>query len=289
MSNILKISLPYPVLGLKDDYPDSKFIVTPEIGLSNNLFCIREKLTDVVIDNDYLDQLFRAGKIDTAYKVLCTSTLYCKTFIGQKQIEIPADNLANHVSLEVFLVATEDIDDFRDDSFNEDYFIGDPERSFLIKKGYIVGMAGHMAIPLNYTFLEAASSMFSFSRGSLVDPISIDTSDKQIEITYPYEEDDLDISNYLPVNGKTNTFLNLFIIPALNQAFNQLCVEYENGDIEEFKNRYRWAMTLAETYPNFTSQDPYISAQKYLMKLLEESGQKVKSPVLLSFEELKIK
>lgn len=288
MSYILKISLPYPVLGLKDDYPASQFKVTPEIELINNLFCIREKTNDVVIQNDYLNQLFIDGKIDTAYKVLCSSTLYCRTFIGEKQIEIPADNFANHISLEVFLVATEDILEFKDESFNEDYFIGNPERSFSINKGYIVGMAGQIPIPLNYTFLEAASNMFQFSR-SLEDPISIDTSDQHIEITYPYEEDELDIANYLPVNGKSNTFLNLFIIPALNQAFNQLCEEDELGTLEEFKNRYRWAMTLSETYPNFISQDPFTSAQKYLMHLLEAAGKEVKSPVLLSFEELKKK
>jgi len=288
MSSNLNISLPYPVLGLKDDYPDSQFIVTPEIDLRNNIFCIREKSTDVTITNEYLDQLLTEDKIDTAYKVLCSSTLFCKTYTGNKQIEIPADNLANHVSLEVFLVAKVDIPDFKDDSFNQDYFIGDPNRSFEVKKGYIVGMAGTVNIPLNYTFLEAASSMFKFRR-SLNAPISIDTSDQQIEITYPYEENELDIANYLPVNGKSNTFLNLFIIPALTQAFTELREKNDNGTIEDFKYKFRWAMTLAETYPEFSAQEPYISSQDYLMQLLAASGKEARSPVLVSFDELKKK
>lgn len=286
MSSYLNISLPYPVLGLKDDYPDSQFIITPEIGLRNNNFYIREKSTDVIITNNYLNVLLTEDKIETAYKVHCPSTLFCKTYIGIKQIDIPADSLANHISLEVFLIAKVDIPNFRDDSFNEDYFIGKTDRSFEVKKGYILGMAGAINIPLNYTFLEAASSMFKFKR-FLNAPISIDTSDQQIEIVYPYEDGELDIANYLPVNGKSNTFLNLFIIPALTQAFTELREQNESGTIEEFKNNYRWAMTLAETYPEYFTKEPYISAQNYLMQLLVASGSEARTPVLMSFDELK--
>ena len=89
----------------------------------------------------------------------------------------------------------------------------------------------------------------------------------------------------LPRQNKM-TFLNLFIIPALNAAFDKLIKEEEEGNIEEFCLESEWALIITEAFPEWRDEDTYRSAQYYMQELLSGRGTVSRIPVLESFQEL---
>ena len=150
-----------------------------------------------------------------------------------------------------------------------------------------MGFAGSKNIPLKKSWAKGASSMFTFKRGEdLVMSFDVEEGD-QIVITYPYDgSQQLDVTRVMPKANKM-TFLNLFILPALNRAFSELCNQEVNGTIKEFTESHEWALILTETYADWNNEDTYKSAQNFLMSLLSGRGKACKIPVLEAFEELK--
>ena len=279
------VSLPYPVLGLEDDFKEGSFEVRPAVQVVDDILDISEQ--EVTITNEYIKKLYEDDLVTTAYKIVCPSTLYSLSVSDKKEIKISMDLLANHIEMEVFLIAKSDISDYSDESFNDDYFLGDNKGVFNVESGNIIGFAGSKKIPLKQSFAKGASSMFSWQRGNDL-PMSFDVNDRaKIVITYPYnEEQSLDVTRVLPQQNKM-TFLNLFILPALNSAFAQLIVEAEEDTIDDFCLTHEWALILTETYPEWQDEDTYRSAQYYLQSLLSGRGNLSKTPVLEAFEELK--
>jgi hypothetical protein len=278
------ISLPYPVLGLEGDFKSGEFSVTPKIYTSDDNLFICEDIVEIT--NEYLNTLYLDGNLNTVYKIVCSSTLYCQTVFDEKTIIIPLENLANHIEIEVYLVAKNDIPNYNDTTFNDDYLLGSNKGIFNVKKGNIIGFAGSNKIDLKKTFAKGASSIFKFKRGQ-DQTLSFDINDDQIVITYPYEvNQNIDIINFLPRTHKM-TFLNLFIIPALDKAFAEMIKIENSGNINEFIENHEWALILSETYSDWQNDDTYKSAQLYLKNIISGNGKPCKIPVLEAFEELK--
>jgi hypothetical protein len=279
------VSLPYPVLGLEGDFKDGGFVVKPTVQIVNNELYIFED--EVEISNKYINDLFQNGYVTTAYKIVCPSTLYSNSTVNEKQIIIPLDLLANHIVIEVFLVANMSILDYSDGTFNEDYKLGESRGHFQLVKGNIVGFAGSIKIPLKKSWVKGATSMFKFTRGEDVF-MSFDVLEgDQIVITYPFvESQEADITRHMSKSNKM-TFLNLFIIPALNSAFVELCRQEEIGTIDDFVENHEWALIITETYIDWRNDDTYRSAQNYLMQILTKQGKTCKIPILEAFDELK--
>lgn len=279
------VSLPYPVLGLDGDFKEGGFIIRPTVQILNNELHISEDVVDIT--NKYIGKLFRDGNVTTAYRIVCPSSLYSVSVVNQKQIVIPLELLANYIVMEAFLVANTVIADYSDDSFNDDYNLGDSKGLFQLDKGNIVGFAGSIKIPLKKAWVKGASSMFRFSRGEDVF-VSFDVLEgDQIVITYPYlESQEADITKHMSKSNKM-TFLNLFIIPALNCAFLELCKQEESGTLDEFVENHEWALIITESYQDWRNDDTYRSAQNYLMEILSRQGKSCKIPILEAFDELK--
>ena len=203
------LSLPYPVLGLEGDFKEGGFIVRPKIQVFEGELHIIED--EVEITNEYIKDLFENKQITTAYRIVCSSTLQSFSVYNETMIVIPMDLLANHIEIEVFLVANSDIPFYSDDSFNDDYNLGNSDGVFKLEKGNIIGFAGSKKIPLKKSWAKGASSMFRFKRGEdLLMSFDVEVGD-QIVITYPYDESQqLDVTRVLPQSNKM-TFLNLFV------------------------------------------------------------------------------
>ncbi len=279
------ISLPYPVLGLEGDFNNGGFTVKPNIQIiKENLHIVEDSIE---ISNEYIRILYENGVISTAYKIVCPSTFFNTTEVGRKEIIIPLEHLANFIVLEVYLVAVQDIANYSDSSFNEDYFLGNSKGIFEIFKGNIIGITGSIKIPLGKSWVNGSNSMFKFVRGeNAFVSFDVETGD-QIIITYPsINTGDLDIVQYMSRKRRL-TFLNLFIIPALNHAFSELCKQFENGNLDEFIENHEWALIITETYEHWNDSDPYKSAQSYFMQLLEQKGSTIQIPIIEVFNELK--
>ena len=258
-------SMPYPVLGVSDDYKDSSFSVTPVLYVQDDYLYISQG--KVEINNDYLLGLFNEEKIDTAYKLFCGSTMYTKMIIGNITEKIEVSKLSNKIKIEAFLIASEDINDYSDDSFNDDYKdYGSNELH--IYKNSIVAVAGSIDIPLDQSFYQGAKSLFNFN-ATPVNELSFNLDNFHIEVNYPYNKE-TDGANYMKtIPGlKKNTFLFIFIIPALNYVFDIIKQKNEEGELDSYISDYKPAEILYNLHKGCVNEDTYVSAQKFLKSIM---------------------
>jgi hypothetical protein len=288
MINKTNFSLPYPALGLEGDFKEGHFSVLTNSYAQGDKLYIKEE--EVEITNKYILELYNNGQLSTVYKIDCSSTFYNYCSSDNKNIEISLERLAKVVTVEVFLVASENIDHYHHATFNDDYFLGDNKGVFSLKAGDFVGFAGKMKIPLDENYTKAAS-LFGWSKrnesGSY--PVLIDLQDKNIHITYPHIDGKYDIVNMLSNNYKF-TFLNFFILPALHKAFSRINKEYEDaedGNIDQFLEENRWANILIDgcQYIDHDPEldEPYTIAQNYLESILNKKNNDVSTPILEAF------
>lgn len=289
MINKTNFSLPYPALGLEGDFKEGHFsVLTNSYAQGDKLYIIEE---DVEITNKYILELYETGRVSTVYKIDCSSTFYNYCSSDNKNIEIPLERLAKVVWVEVFLVASENIDHYHHTTFNDDYFLGANKGIFSLKAGDFVGFAGKMKIPLDENYTKAAS-LFKFHRmnESGSHPVLIDVDSKNINITYPFIDGENDIVNVMSKDKSTRlTFLNFFILPALHKAFSELKYNLNDDtvDIEDFIENRRWAHILIDGCQDIgldpEQDEPYTIAQNYLESILSKSRNDVSTPILEAF------
>jgi hypothetical protein len=257
-------SMPYPVLGLGDDYKESYFNVIPKINVKEDYLHISQGKVEIF--NDTLNEFYKNGKITTAYKILCSSTLYSKVVIGEIEEKIKVSELANQILIEVFLITIEDIEGFTDPDFNDDYFnYGNGE--FSVEKNSIIGVAGKQEIPLDQSFYQGAKSLFRFNATS-DDELQFDLNDYYIEVVYPWVAPEINYIASLPSFNKY-TFIFIFIIPALNNAFAEIKKHHDKGQNEftEYLERCKPADILYNMHKGCINEDAYVAAQKFLKRV----------------------
>jgi hypothetical protein len=257
-------SMPYPVLGLGDDYKESYFNVIPKINVKDDYLHISQG--EVEIFNDTLKELYENKKITTAYKILCSSTLYSKVVIGEIKEKIKVSELANQVLIEGFLITIEDIVGFTDSDFNDDYF-NYGNGVFDVDKNSIIGVAGKQEIPLVQSFYQGAKSLFRFTATS-DDELQFDLNDFYIEVVYPWVEPEINYIASLPGFNKY-TFIFIFIIPALNNAFAEIKKHHDKGHIEftEYLERCKPGDILYNMHKGCINEDAYVASQKFLKRV----------------------
>jgi hypothetical protein len=282
MSYSLSYSLPYPVLGLGDDFVAGGCTVHPRIYLQED--CLVIDNLSPVFTNAYFDELYAGGRVGLVTKVICPSALYCNVFRGIDVISIPQECLANHIEVSIYLVATEDIPDYAHHSFNLDYYTGDSPMRFSVEKNNVVGILGSLIIPLDFNYLTGISGLFRFRR-AVDKPIAFDLEEDVIWITYPHQEDSQDILQVMSRTGRM-MFLNLFILPALTEAFTQLLEHTRDNNLENFRTERQWAMVISQAYQEFDRDThPYESAQKFLQQILIAKRAGTGLPVIEAFRE----
>lgn len=289
MKNKKGISLPYPVLGLGDDISGS-FKINLSVSIKNQNFTIVEN--SIEIDNEYFNLLLNSKMIATAYKITCSSTLYSNTQIGAVNISIPCSEISRNLAIECFLIAVKDINNYSHKSFNPDSTIGENKGVFVVKKGAIVGDGGSFRIELENQFVNGLSGIFEFKPVHIDNPIAIDTDNPKIIISYPKKEDEADMINLLSQkNGRfKKTFLNLFLIPALTQAFRELINAQTENKYDDFIEQYEWASVLNSLFEEIESDDdPFKLAQFFLKTIIENKTSIAEPmPIVSSFNELKV-
>jgi hypothetical protein len=288
MKNKKGISLPHPVLGLGDDIVGS-FKIDLSISIKNQLLTIIEN--SVGFDNEYFKTLYSSKKIATAYKIKCSSTLYSYSHVNGIDISIPCTELSRTVVIDCFLIAIDDITNYSDSSFNPDSALGENKGIFIVKKGAIVGEGGSSRIELDTLFVNGLAGIIEFKPVPIDQPVSIDTDNPKIVISYPKKDGEADMINLLSQKNSRfkQTFLNLFLIPALTQAYTDLIKADSENKYENFLEQYEWASLLDSLTDDFdTADDPYELAQYFLKSIIEKKTSIAEPiPVISSFNELK--
>jgi len=293
MSKRTGISLPHPVIGNGDDV-EGAFIVNVIAVLDGEDL----KLTqdgDVVFTNDYYKKLMEDKVITTAFKILSPGTLFANLITGRLNTVVKCNLLSWKVEIEIFLIAVCNIDDYADNSFNEDFFIGNPDRKFKVEKGMIVGFGTRKHVIFDPIYLNSLSGIITFNPVPAHKPVSFDTQGDTIVINYPQEEGQIDIVSML--SNKTskfkNTFLNLFILPALAAAYDTLKKAEDDGVFPAFIEEHTWAAVIDTLGPEWGSEESFVLAQEFLQMMISRKQSSIDPrsapvpiPLISSFIEL---
>ena len=182
---------PYPLLEScfgQGDYVDSKFNIFVE--QKNNGSNIELKFTPV-LDNYGIQELINNGSADFAVHVESTLTSYRKLFRvkdGGLTVQINANDIENNISVCTFIIANKDLNNYRNDKFNEDY----DGFSFNIEKGNVLAIGDSYELDINKEKDDIGNIQSIFGLIELKNEkekdIKIDVSMEKINIALPKEE-----------------------------------------------------------------------------------------------------
>jgi hypothetical protein len=267
--------MPHPVLGIVGDM-EGEFNLKLKFSFDSEAqqYLISEIIP--IVTNNYIHKLYQQNLADLIIKISCIPTYKTWTFINSNEIRFPENEVDLVIELEAFLICNIDIAKYFDDSFNS-IFVG---TEFQLEKGDIIALTGPQKIAIDKGYEKTTlGSIFRFSRiGENEDnqEIHFDFDEDQIVIYYPNKQQEFDpvVLLFDKTQGVPFTALNIYIIPALTQAFEIL---EKNQSIE-----LRWAFVLNNLLPvKLRSEDHFISAQKAI---------RIDVPVNLAFKEfLKMK
>lgn len=236
---------PYPVLWNKnDDYKKpSKFLV--EIEAKENFKNIKLKINFLLKDKE-IENLIKENKAEYVVHIEATST-YFRELISTREAEINYDlkdnDILGRLQMSFFILAKEDILDYKNSNFNEDY----SGESFNLKKGNIIAIADsyRFDIEKNNDNLEKVSSIFSICQKETVEQtgMTVDMNSDKIRIAL----NKTDYINYhqLSQNSNNINIINsIIILPALIFIFEQLKKDFDENDFSD----YKWFRALGKIF-----------------------------------------
>jgi len=288
MRNSDNISLPHPVLGNSNDITGF-FSVDLSCSIKNQK--LKLKAEKVNINNEYFNKLIDDKKAAIVYKISCNSTLYMKQIQGDLDEEIECSLLSNKLVVDMLIIAIENIDEYSDVSFHEDTALGKNKGVFKVKKGAVIGVAGIVTIPLTDEYKKGLSGIIEFQEGEPDSPIAIDADGSKIIITYPYSPNNQNMVTTFTSGRKkyVNIFLNLFLIPALSEAFRFLIESIDDNTYDEKVEQCDWARIIDENMLDSIDKNdsPYELAQLFLRDMTKrKTGASEPMPVFSAFNEI---
>lgn len=269
--NTESCSFPHPILGLSDDI-NGDFSLNIDVERSNSNKNIVFTITSLIINNNYFKNLVDTGKASILLKIYCSSTFKTWNFINPGSFfEIPEDDLFNKIEIETFIICENDIENYKDDTFNDIF----ENQIFRINKGEIIGLLGKITIPISKEYeMLGLGNIFNFEADyNSENPISFNINSDKIIIKYPVSITGEHAPSAL-FNKAPYTAYNIFIIPALIEVFRVMSISSELSNVEG----YEWYYVLNQLLPlDDRSDDPFANAQLILNKEI---------PMLKAFEEL---
>lgn len=272
---IKNISMPHPVLGITGDFKEGVFNTFCKIKVDKE--SRQYKFDNIIIEitNPYIKNLYETKKLDLIVKICCTPTYKTWVFTNPKEISIPENEIDILIEVESFLLVSERVEKFFDNTFSDDF----ENQSFELDKGDIVSLTGPKRIPIRKENEKVSlGSIFRFSKitpDSDIQELYFDFDEDQVVIHYPSTNPDFDPVTLLfdKVQGLPYTALNLYIIPALTEAFK---VMQENEE-ENYKEK-KWFLILESLLPpQDWSDEPFINAQRVI---------KTGLPINMAFDEI---
>ena len=258
------IEYPHPVLNeYSNDFSAGSFSIEIVSNADNgkNL----EFEVQYSLDCPGMLKLIRDGIAKMYLRIICYRTSY-RTVIelnvdGSTIISIPKKLVSDVIDVEAMVIATQNINDYKLDEFNKDYF---EECSFQIRKGSIIANEPGIKITLN-TILEKTVSGIVQITGS--------PSIAEMKVNYPdIEEQDPALSNYIVItlpdseyknyaklrtkkhlkNGVERFLQATVILPAITGAIALLRKEelFENEEDEPTYKGTIWANSLIQALSN---------------------------------------
>jgi len=255
--------MPHPVMGISGDI-EGKFEI--RFKFSVNRENRNYELSDIVpvITNPYIYSLLSDGYISLIIKIVCVPTYKSWTFTNPTLISLSEDEIDIVIEVESFLTVNKPIYNYSDSTFDSIF----SDTVIRLTDGDIVGLTGSKRIPISKENEKVSlGSIFKFSRikaHEKLQQLNFFYDDDQITINYPGIEGQLDPVHIMfePTLGVPYTALNIYLMPALTEAFR--IIMGQTNDSEMYLTK-RWAMVLDALLPEGKrTNDPFINAQRLI-------------------------
>lgn len=259
-------SFPHPVLGNADDI-QGELNISLDVQRRADRKIVFENAT-VEITNPYLKELVEANKALCTLRIYCSSTLRTWVFPMPQQIEINEDDLINKAELQILIVASEAIGNFRDASFHPQY----ANSNFSINRNDVIGISGKVTVTIPKVDEKLGlGNIFKFYPNDTSVPIRIEPNHDKIYIYYPVTAKNEHPPNVL-FSRKPWTAFSIYIVPALAEALRY--IEVKPGEADGWE----WYTVIDDLHPEEDRLGEYYpEAQTIIQSQL---------PVLLAYDEL---
>ncbi len=248
---------PHPVLGIDNSINDS-FEVNLNVSTDRGLIGIS---LEYKLSNKDLAKLIKSHLATYCIQIYCKGALYREVFRSYKplpqKIEIPATRLHEHVEVDFFICACEEIQNYTNSELSDDY----KGYTYLVEKGDILAYGGKGIFYANKSY-EELKSVSAF--------MNIDSGNKKTMPMYNYYEGDK-ITVYLSQSSYqlyqkikneksyTDTLHSSVVLPALAEAIRFI----DSGDASEYSDK-KWHELLKKLIQSNETDDPLQTAQKIL-------------------------
>ena len=283
--NITKRLYAYPVLSEeKDDYINSIFDVKVEHYMQGVNYIKFD--FNILMNNEEIQQLLVEGKAEYVIHIECSTTAFrttIHTISQQKTYEIPVGRLNGKLEIVALLVAKEDIKNYTNNDWNEDY----NGVTFDFSRGSILGYKNLISLDIikNFEELSNASSIFIVYNRLTTEPKPIDVNIDASMIKIGLSMQDYEIYSRFCKKTQFQPILNSMIVfPALVYVFEEL--KQETG-IEANEGK-AWFISLYKAYEkrgiNFV--DEIKNEEKTSIQLAQEAMELPLSQALSTLSEL---
>lgn len=247
---------PYPLLNnnkLYSQYKTATFRLDYTEEITDESYTLRGIRCE--IEGEFINKLIDDGKAKVVCVVECASTMYRKNFeIGRtkKDLFLPISELAGKVYVSAFVVATENISDYVDGDFLEDY----GGYSFTIEKNDIIAVDDGFVNKVNFDEDEDTkkSSIFIIVKDkNIVDEtMNVEYDVNKITISLPEVQWDR-YENTKFVSKYEDIYLSLLGVPSLVYCIGKLISA--GGTLDEMRMDYSWFNSFLVAYKNVYGEE----------------------------------
>ena len=254
-------SYPHPVLGNRDDVPGAAFQAALEMSTDKQSVYVS---TEVACSCEVLNKLLADGRVTFVLHVECSNTLFRKAYEfreWQHRISIPADNLNDAVEVNVFVRATDCIQDYHIPEAHPDY----ADALFDIRRGDIlaVGEGQVFHVESDFDSLSRIGSIMQITESLKDGDIPMEpTFDRDKIVIFLSKNDFFDYKVLKHHEGVRGPLTTTIVLPVLVEALHVLKEESEGMD-----DTRRWVRALARRIEDVglnTEMQPLLLAQRLL-------------------------
>lgn len=254
-------SYPHPVLGNRDDVPGAAFQAT--IEMSTDKECVYVAV-DIACSSKTINDLIAAQRASYVLHVECSNTLFRRAYEFREcrnRVSISADALNDAVEVNVFVRATDRINDYRLPEAHIDY----GGVAFNIQRGDILAVGeGHIFnIESNFDSLSRIGSIMQINESPKDGDIPMEPLfDGEKIVIFLSRSDFADYKILKLHDGVRGPLTTTIVLPVLVEALHILKEESDGVD-----DARRWVRALArriEALSLSVDSQPLLLAQKLL-------------------------
>lgn len=227
---------PYPVLSKEtDDFSSGLFSMEVEEKERNDSFL--KLLCKCTIENNDIEELLKNNKANIAMLLEGQSSSYRKLVVfgldeREKEIVIEAKEVSRKVFVNSFILASEDLVDYTNTGFNQDYY-GDDFKIPLIEKGSLLAYDIPVEIHMSFSNSEKASleSIVRVSRNDVIERMIVNCDDSDsIKLELPGKAYDVYCSLSQSNKALESILMTTLILPALTYTIERIQSKTTNYD-----------------------------------------------------------